>query len=108
MRYSPVVLLASTLFGATLLPAQFQPPSQQELQMTSDSKAPGASAVYLYVEEKTDDSGHYHYYYARVKVLTEKGKELATVRIPYEHGQVSVAAVFGRTIHADGTIVQMT
>jgi len=107
MRYSPVVLLASALFGATLLPAQFQPPSQQELQMTSDPRAPGASAVYLYVEEKTDDNFHFHYYYARVKVLTEKGKELATVRIPYEHGQVSVAAVYGRTIHPDGSIVEM-
>jgi transglutaminase-like putative cysteine protease len=107
MRYSPVVLLVSTLFGASLLPAQFQPPSQQELQMTSDPKAPGASAVYLYIEEKTDDSVHNHSYYARVKVLTEKGKELATVRIPYEHSQVSVAGVFARTIHADGSIVQM-
>src|SRR6185437_2701977 len=107
MRYLPVVLLASALFGATLLPAQFQPPTQQELQMTSDPKAPGAAAVYLYVEEKTNDNFHFHSYYSHVKVTTEKGKQMATVHVPYEHGQVSVAAVFGRTIHPDGSIVQM-
>ena len=58
--------------------------------MTSDPKAPGADAVYLYREEKTDDNLHYHSYYVRIKVLTEKGKELATVRIPYERRSFKV------------------
>lgn len=89
------------------LHAQFQDPTPEELHMTSDPKAPGAAAVYLYVEEKTDDAVHYHSYYVRIKVLTEKGKELATVHVPYEHGQFSVAAIHGRTIHADGTVVPL-
>ncbi|UWZ84317.1 DUF3857 domain-containing protein [Occallatibacter riparius] len=75
--------------------------------MTSDPKAPGAAAVYLYVEEKTDDAVHYHSYYARIKVLTDKGTKLATVHVPYEKGAFSVAAIHGRTIHADGTIIPL-
>jgi hypothetical protein len=62
--------------------AQFQPPAPEELKMTADPKAPGAAAVYLNVEEVTDDPLHYHMVYARIKVLTEKGKEYATVEMP--------------------------
>ncbi|MGA7856719.1 MAG: DUF3857 and transglutaminase domain-containing protein [Terracidiphilus sp.] len=76
--------------------------------MTADPQAPGAAAVYLYREETTDDNLHFHSYYERIKVLTEKGKELATIRIPYEHGQFTVADIKGRTIHADGTIIPLT
>jgi len=95
MRYFARALFAILVFsGAPILAyGQFQEPTAEELHMTSDPKAPGASAVYLYLEEKTDDAYHYHSYYARIKVLTEKGKELATVNIPYEHGDFKVAAI---------------
>ena len=76
--------------------------------MTADPKAPGAAAVYLYREETTDDTLHYHTYYERIKVLMEKGKELATIRIPYERRQFKVRGIKGRTIHADGTVIPMT
>ncbi len=76
--------------------------------MTSDPKAPGADAVYLYREEKTDDNLHYHSYYVRIKVLTEKGKELATVRTPYERRGFKVTDIQGRTIHRDGTVIPLT
>jgi hypothetical protein len=92
----------------TMLRAQFQEPTKEELQMTSDPKAPGADAVYLYREEKTDDNLHYHSYYVRIKVLTEKGKELATVRTPYERRNFKVSDIQGRTIHADGTVIRLT
>ena len=88
--------------------AQFQEPTKEELQMTSDPMAPGAAAVYLYREEKTDDNLHYHSYYERIKVLTEKGKELATIRIPYEHGSFKITNIEGRTIHSDGTVIPLT
>jgi hypothetical protein len=91
-----------------VLSAQFQSPSKEELEMTSDSKAPGADAVYLYREEKTDDNLHYHSYYVRLKVLTEKGKELATVRTPYERRNFKVTDIQGRTIHRDGTVIPLT
>ena len=91
-----------------LLHAQFQEPTSEELKMTADPKAPGAAAVYLNREESTDDGLHFHSLYERIKVLTEKGKELATVRVPYEHGADKVTDVEGRTIHADGTVIPLT
>ena len=98
---------AITAFPA-LLHAQFQAPAKDELEMTSDPKAPGADAVYFYREEKTDDNLHYHSYYVRIKVLTEKGKELATVRTPYERRSFKVTDVQGRTIHRDGSVFPLT
>jgi len=97
-----------TLASAGLAHAQFTPPTDDELKMTADPKAPGAAAVYLYNEDVTDDANHFHTFYVRIKVLTEKGKELATVRTPYEHGIDTVTDIQGRTIHADGAIVPLT
>jgi hypothetical protein len=101
-------LLLLAIASPSLLLAQFQQPTDEELKMTADPKAPGAAAVYLYQEQITDDANHFVSYYDRIKVLTEKGKELATVRIPYEHGVDSVTDIQGRTIHADGTIVPLS
>ena len=103
-----VSLCCLTCAFPALLSAQFQAPAKEELEMTSDPKAPGADAVYLYREEKTDDNLHYHSYYVRIKVLTEKGKELATVRTPYEHRGFKVTDIQGRTIHSDGTVIPLT
>ena len=110
MRHFIETLFAILVIGSASVSVQgqFQEPTAEELHMTSDPKAPGASAVYLYLEEKTDDAVHFHSYYARIKVLTEKGKEMADVHIPYEHGQFQVAGIQGRTIHADGSVVLLT
>jgi len=111
MRISALVRqLTLLLVFATpaLLCAQFQQPTDEELKMTTDPKAPGAAAVYLYREEITDDYANLHSFYERIKVLTEKGKELATVNIPYVPGADKVTKIEGRTIHADGTIVPLT
>jgi hypothetical protein len=102
------VVIFFVLGTSALLRAQFQTPTTEELKMTADPMAPGAAAVYLYREETTDDALHYHGYYERIKVLTEKGKEQATIRIPYEHGQFHVADIQGRTIHSDGTVIKLT
>jgi hypothetical protein len=111
MRSKSVLLVSLcclTCAFPALLSAQFQSPSKEELEMNSDPKAPGADAVYLYREEKTDDNLHYHSYYVRLKVLTEKGKELATVRTPYERRNFKVTDIQGRTIHRDGTVIPLT
>jgi transglutaminase-like putative cysteine protease len=96
----------SLVFPA-LLQAQFQQPSEEELKMTADPKAPGAAAVYLNIEEVTDDSLSYHSFYARIKVLQEQGKELATIELPYEHGFTQVTDIKARTIHSDGTVIPL-
>jgi hypothetical protein len=110
MRLHPLFRSAVLLVIAAtplVLRAQFQDPTPEELKMTSDPKAPGAPAVYLYREETTSFSTASETYYARIKVLTEKGKELASVQIPYLHGESKVDRVEGRTIHPDGTITPL-
>jgi hypothetical protein len=103
-----LALFLAALALPAMLHAQFQQPTPEELKMTSVPSDPGAAAVYLYREETTDDHLHYHGYYERIKVLTEKGKEQATIRIPYERGPFHVTNVQGRTIHADGTVIPLT
>lgn len=93
--------------SSTLLHAQFKQPTPDELSMTADPKVPGADAVYLDVEEIVNDPLHYQTFYARIKVLTEKGKDLATVEVPYLRGNFKVSDVKARTIHADGKIIPL-
>jgi len=102
------ILLLAVFGPASTIHAQFQEPTPDELKMTADPKAPGAAAVYFYREETTDDTLHYHGYYSRMKILTEKGKEEATIHIPYERGSYKVTDIKGRTIHADGTVIPLT
>jgi hypothetical protein len=107
LKFLPLALLFLFTASPALLLAQFQEPTKDELQMTVDPKAPGADAVYFYREEITDDAMHFVSYYERVKVLTEKGKELATVRVSYLHGIDTVTDIQGRTIHPDGTVIPL-
>jgi len=105
------VWLGAGLVVAALVPLagvaqKFQEPTKEELQMTSDPKAPGAPAVYLYREESTDNGSHFVSEYARIKVLTELGKEWATVEVPFSGGG-SPPIIEARTIHADGTVVPL-
>jgi len=100
--------LMSLLASPAHLVAQFQDPTPEELKMTADPKAPGTAAVYLNVEEIADDPHHFQVFYARIKVLQEKGKELATISLPYLKGDTKITDIKGRTIHADGTIIPLT
>src|SRR5579871_6068666 len=101
MRRSVFFLLAAmTMASGFSLPAlgQFQEPTREELQMSADPKAPASAAVYLFREETVDDNLHFHTLHARIKILTEKGKELATQSIPYEKGSFKITGIQGRTI----------
>jgi hypothetical protein len=99
-----LLLLASASFAF----AQFQAATAEELKMTSDPKAPGADAVFLYREETDLGRDSTEVYYVRIKVLMEKGKEMATVHWPYVHGYTKIQKIEGRTIHADGTIFPLS
>ena len=107
-----ILLGGAVLFFATLSPiaasAQFQQPNDEELKMTADPKAPGAAAVYLEIRETENDPLHYESFYKRIKVLTDKGRDLATVQLPYLQGNWKITDIKGRTIHPDGTIVPLT
>jgi len=106
VRFALVFLFTVLAFTAASN-AQFAQPAAEELKMTADPKAPGAAAVYLYREEITDDRSHFVSLYARIKVLTEKGKDLATVTLPYQRGVETITEIDGRTIHSDGSIVPL-
>ncbi len=101
------IAMLAIVLPAVLVRAQFQPPTDEELKMTSDPKAPGADAVYLDLEETDNNPLAIESHYARIKVLTEKGKEMATVELPYLNRYAKVTGIKGRTIHADGTVVPL-
>ena len=107
-RFSTSALLLLAFTSPGLIRAQFREPTQDELKMTDDPKSPGAAAVFLNVEEVTDDPLHYHMVYARIKVLTEKAKNLANVEIRHQRGYFKVTDIKARTIHADGTVIPLT
>lgn len=102
-----VLTLAALAQPVSSAAQKFQEPTKEELQMTSDPKAPGASAVFLYREETTDNHYHFISEYARIKVLTELGKEWATVEVPYAVGFSAPPTIEGRTIHSDGTVIPL-
>jgi Domain of Unknown Function with PDB structure (DUF3857)/Transglutaminase-like superfamily len=102
-----LLALATLIFSLAGVAQKFQEPTREELQMTSDSKSPGVPAIFLYREETTDNFSHFISEYARIKVLTELGKEWATVEVPYSGGGVP-PRIEGRTIHPDGTVVPLT
>ena len=83
-------------------------PTPDELQMTAEPAAPGAPAIYLYLEERADDKIHIHTTYVRLKILTEKGKQYADQEINYEGREFKISGVEGRTIHSDGTVIPFT
>jgi hypothetical protein len=89
------LFLLLILASPVLVLAQFQQPTAEELKMTADPKAPGAAAVYLNIEEIANDPLHYQSYYARIKVLSEKGKELATVELPYLRNGFKITNIEG-------------
>jgi hypothetical protein len=102
-----VLTLAALAQPIAAMAQKFQEPTKEELQMTSDPKAPGAPAVFLYREETTDNRNHYVSFYARIKVLTELGKEWATVEVPYIAGSSATPIIDARTIHSDGAVIPL-
>jgi hypothetical protein len=89
---------------------QWTVPTKEELAMTTLPEVPGASALYLYKEQTTEDSLHAHSIYVRLKVLTDAGKDYANVELPFIGGAngFSIDTIQGRTIHPDGTIIPFT
>jgi hypothetical protein len=87
----------------------FQPVSTDELKMTSEPLAPGAPAIILYRQVDRDDNletGHEDDYF-RIKILTEEGRRLANIQIPFGNGIEDVTSINGRTIKPDGSIANL-
>jgi len=113
-RSIPALLLSLALTGAALSAKASEPwtaPTPEELTMTAQPQAPGAAAVYLYREEKTDDPNQTYTEYVRLKILSEGGKDRANVELKYiseGYTNFSIGDISGRTIHPDGTIIPFT
>jgi hypothetical protein len=104
-----LVMLAVWIFAVSQAKAGvgFQPVSTDELRITNEPLAPGASAIILYRQVDRDDNGRTSHEddYIRIKILTEEGRKHADVEIPFLKGSQDVVGVKGRTIRPDGTIV---
>jgi hypothetical protein len=68
---------------------------------------PGASAIQLYYADYHDDNSGTQFFYHRIKILNDAGKQYANVEIPIEplYHFIDLKA---RTIHPDGSIVEFT
>lgn len=77
----------------------------EDLKMTDIPQQKGAAAVILLREEVANDPQNYHSVYMRIKILTEAGRRYADVEIPYSRRNFKIDGVSGRTVHADGSIV---
>ncbi len=64
-RLLQIAILAFFAASSIAGRAQFRAPSEEELKMTAEPKAPGADAVYLEYEETDNDKEHFQSYYAR-------------------------------------------
>ncbi len=77
-----------------------------DLSMTGIKEQPGAPAVVLLREETDDDMNNVHMVYMRIKILSDAGREHANVELPYSRRGFTIAGISGRTVHADGSVVQ--
>ena len=102
------VFLLYKPFLATTTGDEWLPIDPADLKMTSEPKAPGAPAIYLYrqVDRKDQSRAGTEYNYLRIKILTEEGRKYANIEIPYykQDASVTISNIRARIIRPDGTI----
>lgn len=105
--FCAVLVLLTASLAPRAYAIGFQPVSPDELKMTSEPKAPGATAIVLFrqVDRNDNNPAHEDNYY-RIKVLKEEGRSYANVEIPYEKGKFPISGLHARSIRPDGTVVE--
>jgi hypothetical protein len=107
LLYPLLCLLLNAAYTSAAHADNWAPVSPEELKMTSEPKALGAPAIYLYRQVDRDDSNARiptERVYARIKILAEEGRKYADIEIPFLKGQESIHSIEARTIRPDGTI----
>ncbi|HTS38344.1 MAG TPA: DUF3857 domain-containing protein [Candidatus Solibacter sp.] len=110
-RFARTIFPALGVLACLVQPAvvhageQWQPINADELKMTSEPKAPGAMAIYLYRQVDRDDVENRETNYARIKIFTEEGRKYADIEIPYVKDFGNIKNIQARTIKPDGQIV---
>jgi len=102
--------LALLLVLAPSLHAQKEdwlPVTTEDLAVKEVPGTPGASAIQLYYADFIKDDEQTEFFYTRIKVLNEKGKERADVEIVVPPDG-SISSLKARTIHPDGKIIEFT
>lgn len=101
-----VVALVFIYFAPLGAGQAFQPPSVDELRMTSEPQAPGAPAIILYRQVDRDDNGRTSHedHYVRIKILTEEGRRYGDIEIPFYKGSDDIVNIRARTVRPDGSI----
>lgn len=102
----PLLLLLAVLGTAPLHAADWLPVTTEDLQLTSEPKAPGAAAIYLYRQVDRSDPTSEESHYVRLKILKEEGRKYADVEITYTKGVESIRGIDARTIRPDGSVVK--
>jgi hypothetical protein len=105
--FAAIVVCAATMPWNKGTADEWLPIDPAELKMTSEPKAPGAAAIYLYRQVDRKDQGRTNteYNYVRIKILTEEGRKYANVAIPYYSNWVTgVSNIRARSVHPDGKV----
>ncbi len=74
--------------------------------MKDYAPSPGAHAVLLYREVRTDDVNSVENNYVRIKILTEEGKKYGNVELQYFRNFDRIGDIKARSIRPDGSIVK--
>ena len=108
LRTAFLLLLASSLMPSLAhAELRWTPPTSDELNMTSEPKAPGAPAIILSYEEEDDAASAEVSLHVRIKILTSSGVSAATIALPDRivENDDFPEQIFARTIHRDGTVI---
>lgn len=105
---------ACLLFAATtsLYAVDWLPVDPADLALKQSKSDPNADAEALFRQVWVGSEQHGEYVknlyaeYIRIKIFSDRGKDTGTVEIPY-FGASSIYDLSARTIHSDGTIVNL-
>jgi hypothetical protein len=108
-----LVGLLFLLWSSAGFAATWRQVTPEELSAKQSMRDPSADAEALFREVRVLNGSTTSGYpqsviseYVRLKVFTDRGRKYGTVQIPYS-GKSSISNLAGRTIHADGSIVEL-
>ena len=105
-RWTLMLGLLSCMFAPFLRATDIPAITPEEMKMTSDELAPGATAIILYRQVDRDDSGQtaHEYNFVRIKILKDEGRKYGNVEVPfYKENGLNIVGVKARTIRPDGS-----
>ncbi|MGZ7075213.1 MAG: DUF3857 domain-containing protein [Candidatus Angelobacter sp.] len=105
--YLSFALLLVFIAPASAQKEDWLPITQHDLEMKQVPGSPGADAVQLYYADFINDQEQTEFFYHRIKILNEKGKNHADVELIVPPDG-SISSLKARTIQPDGKITDFT